>query len=132
MLRLALQRTCSATQAAAVGCSSSALRALPCAASVRGFSAETGKEEREITNPAVLELADRIVQLNLLEVSDLTDLLRKRLNLPASYGMPMMAAGAVASAPAEAGGFVDEGTSSSRMCGRAAYVGTSKDLAVCA
>lgn len=48
----------------------------------------------------MLELADQITQLNLLEVSDLTELLRKRLNLPASYARPMYAAGPVAAAPA--------------------------------
>ncbi len=45
-------------------------------------------EEREITNPKVLELADRIIELNMLEVSDLTEVLRKRLNIQGG-GMPM-------------------------------------------
>lgn len=72
-------------------------------ASARGFSSEPEKEKRVIDNPVVVELADRIVKLNLLEVSDLTDLLRERLNLPASYGMPMMAAGPMTAGPAAAG-----------------------------
>jgi hypothetical protein len=61
-------------------------------------------EEREITNPRVLTLAEQIMQLNLLEVSDLTEILKKRLNIqtPAfggmPFGMPMAAAGVPAAA----------------------------------
>lgn len=105
MLRLCLQRAGQASASAAASCSpsvpalSSVARMLP-AATCRPFSSEPEKEEREITNPVVLELVDRIVQLNLMEVSDLTELLRKRLNLPAAVGMPMMAAAAPAAAAA--------------------------------
>lgn len=71
--------------------------------SSRPLSTAAGEEEeRVITNPRVLELAEQITQLNLLEVSDLTELLRKRLNIqtPAggmgfafpAGGMPMAAA----------------------------------------
>lgn len=57
----------------------------------RPFSAGPDAEEvRDISNPRVLELAEQIVQLNLLEVSDLTEVLKKRLNIqPAAFGMPM-------------------------------------------
>jgi len=44
------------------------------------------EEERTITNPKVLELADQITQLNLLEVSDLTEILKKRLNIQTPVG----------------------------------------------
>lgn len=108
MLRLCLQRACAASYSAAASCSpappcvaTSALRLLP-SPGPRSFSSDAEAETREITNPRVLELADQITQLNLLEVSDLTELLRKRLNLPASYARPMYAAGPVAAAPAGA------------------------------
>ena len=56
----------------------------------RWFSADSDAETREITNPRVLELADAITQLNMLEVSDLTEVLRRRLNLQMpSFGVPM-------------------------------------------
>jgi Ribosomal protein L7/L12 dimerisation domain len=56
----------------------------------RSFAADAGDDEREISNPRVLELAGEIMQLNLLEVSDLTELLRKRLNIQApQFGMPL-------------------------------------------
>ena len=68
--------------------------------------ASEGDEEREITNPKVLELADRIIELNMLEVSDLTEILRKRLNIqgggmPMGFAMPAAVGGA---APAASGG----------------------------
>ena len=56
------------------------IRGLHCSEPV-ATSSQDGEEEREITNPKVLELADRIVELNMLEVSDLTELLKKRLNI---------------------------------------------------
>eukprot|EP00890_Picochlorum_soloecismus_P004269 jgi/Picsp_1/4843/NSC_02208-R1_mitochondrial ribosomal protein l7 l12 len=61
-------------------------------------------ETREITNPKVLELADRIVELNMLEVSDLTELLRKRLNVqtpsvPMGFAMPTSSPTGAVSAP---------------------------------
>lgn len=61
----------------------------------RQFSSESG-DEREIENPKVIELAGQIMQLNLLEVSDLTELLRKRLNIQTSFAMPMGGMPAVA------------------------------------
>lgn len=44
------------------------------------------EEERTITNPKVLALAEQITQLNLLEVSDLTEILRKKLNIQMPAG----------------------------------------------
>ena len=63
-------------------------------------------ETREITNPKVLELADRIVELNMLEVSDLTELLRKRLNVqtpsvPMGFAMPTSSPTGAVSAPGQ-------------------------------
>lgn len=72
----------------------------------RSYSAAAGEEEeRVVTNPKVLELADQIIQLNLLEVSDLTEILRKRLNIQSpAGGMPFgFPAGGMAAAPAAAG-----------------------------
>lgn len=69
-------------------------------------ASEANKEEEEeepISNPKVLELAEQITQLNLLEVSELTDILRKRLNIQAPMGgMPFPMAGAAPAAPAAA------------------------------
>jgi large subunit ribosomal protein L7/L12 len=63
-------------------------------------SADTEIEKREINDPKILELADKIVALNLLEVSDLTTVLQQRLNIPDSAlgggGFPMMAMAAAA------------------------------------
>jgi len=56
----------------------------------RRLSTTSPDDERVIDNPKVLELADQIVQLNLLEVSDLTEILRKRLHIS---GLPAMAPG---------------------------------------
>ena len=74
----------------------------------RRLSSASGdaEETREITNPKVLELADRIVELNMLEVSDLTELLRKRLNVqtpsvPMGFAMPTSSPAAAVSAPGE-------------------------------
>lgn len=84
-------------------------------------SADTEVEEREINDPKILELADKIVALNLLEVSDLTTILKKRLNISDSAlaggggGFPMMAmagmqAPAPAAAPADAAPAAEEKT----------------------
>jgi hypothetical protein len=71
----------------------------------RWFSADSDPETREISNPRVLELADAITQLNMLEVSDLTEVLRRRLNLQLpSFGVPMGMA-----APTMAGGMPASG-----------------------
>ena len=121
MLRASLQRACTAARAASssacsVSGSSSSLEAaarqlLPAArggAWARHFSSGDGDEEqREITDPTVLALADQITQLNLLQVSDLTEVLKKKLGIQGGammgmpMGMPMMgAAAAPAAAPA--------------------------------
>lgn len=69
-------------------------------------SADTEVEKREINDPKILELADKIVSLNLLEVSDLTTVLQQRLNIPDSAlgggGFPMMAMAAAAQGGAAA------------------------------
>lgn len=76
---------------------------------MRPFSSgQDEEEERVITNPKVLDLAEQIVQLNLLEVSDLTEILKKRLNiqLPAggmAFAPPMDAAPGAAAAPSASG-----------------------------
>lgn len=104
MLRTALQRaTCAASSAAAACTPSGSLEALasrmaPAARSCwaphqqRHFSSDDSEEKREINDPLVLELADRITQLNLLQVSDLTEILKQRLGIQDSpmMGMPMM------------------------------------------
>lgn len=76
-----------------------------------------GEEQREITDPTVLALADQIVQLNLLQVSDLTEILKKKLGITAQpmMGMPMggfpgAAAPAADAAPAAAPAPVEEKT----------------------
>lgn len=70
------------SQAAASSCRQRGL-------STSAFASQDKEEEqREVTNPKVLELADRIIELNMLEVSDLTEVLRKRLNIQGG-GMPM-------------------------------------------
>ncbi len=83
-----------------------------CAAAARGarfFSADV-EEAREVTNPKVLELAEQIIHLNLLEVSDLTEVLNKKLGIQGGAafaalpfaGAPAAAAAAVPAAAAEA------------------------------
>ena len=47
------------------------------------------------TSPKIVQIADSIAQLNLIEVAELTDLLKKKLNLPDA---PVMAFGAAAAA----------------------------------
>lgn len=121
MLRASLQRACAAaltsacTASSGAAASSSSLEAvarqlLPAArgsAWLRHYSSESDKEEREISDPTVLALADQIMQLNLLQVSDLTEILRKKLGISAApmgmpmMGMPMMGGGGAA-APAAA------------------------------
>jgi large subunit ribosomal protein L7/L12 len=72
---------------AALRCLPQLEAALVSSGHARSFSAAAGEEEeRVITNPKVLELAEQITQLNLLEVSDLTELLRKRLNIQTPAG----------------------------------------------
>lgn len=58
----------------------------------RHFSSEAEEEKRDPSaNERVVKLAEEILKLSLLDVSDLTDILRKRLNIPAPAfgGMPM-------------------------------------------
>lgn len=126
MLRTGLQRACSAAWAASsaactggssIASAGSSLEAvarqlLPAAhgcAWLRHFSSDSSEEQREITDPTVLALADQILQLNLLQVSDLTEILKQRLGIQANplmgmpMGMPMMggpAPAAAAAAPA--------------------------------
>ena len=69
------------------------------------------EDVQEITNPKVVELADQITQLNLLEVSELTELLKKRLNIQAPMGgmaFPMMGGGAMAPGAGGAAGGAGE------------------------
>jgi large subunit ribosomal protein L7/L12 len=97
MLRTGVYRLWKASECASLeinGLSQAALRCLPLldatlgtSGHARSFSAAAGEEEeRVITNPKVLDLAEQITQLNLLEVSDLTEILRKRLNIQAPAG----------------------------------------------
>lgn len=121
---VAARSASSAAVAAGAGFGRSAVRApLGAVVSRRGISGsasarDSEEEVREITNPKVIELADRIVELNLLEVSDLTELIRQRLGLPAASAMPMGFGGfgagagpAAAAAPAEEAAPVEEKTS---------------------
>lgn len=117
MLRTALQRVACATSSAAACTPSGSLEALasrmgpaarPCWTlyQQRHFSSDDSEEKREISDPLVLELADRITQLNLLQVSDLTEILKQRLGIQDSpmMGMPMMGmpmGGPAAAAPGE-------------------------------
>lgn len=83
----------------------------------RGFAAEAGsadddaEEERDIGSPKVRALVEEIANMSLLDVSDLTVLLQKRLKIsPGMMGAPMgyssgggaPAAGAAAAPAAEA------------------------------
>ncbi|GMH35535.1 hypothetical protein BSKO_03403 [Bryopsis sp. KO-2023] len=67
--------------------------------------ADDEEEVREISNPRIHTLADEILQLNLLEIHDLTSILKKKLGVTDSpmmgmpMGMPMMGQ---AAAPAQA------------------------------
>ena len=113
MLRTGVYRLWKASECASLeinGLGQAALRCLPLldgklvtSGNGRSFSAAAGEEEeRVIINPKVLDLAEQITQLNLLEVSDLTEILRKRLNIQVptggmnfgfpTGGMPMAAA----------------------------------------
>lgn len=68
-------------------------------------TADDEEEVREISNPRIHTLADEILQLNLLEIHDLTSILKKKLGVSDTammgmpMGMPMMGHGA---APAQA------------------------------
>lgn len=97
MLRTATYRLLRAAEVAPLDASGLGQLVLRCAPQLernlvspwhaRPFSGAAAEEEqREITNPKVLELAEQITQLNLLEVSDLTEILRKRLNIQAPAG----------------------------------------------
>lgn len=72
----------------------------------RCYAAEPGpdeEEQRDVGTPRVRKLVDEIVSLNLLEVSDLTELLRKKLGIEAMPGGMFGGGGAVAAAPAAGG-----------------------------
>ncbi|EFN55437.1 hypothetical protein CHLNCDRAFT_133731 [Chlorella variabilis] len=124
MLRTSLQRVCSAAWAASsAACTAggglapagssleaAARQLLPAARAapwLRHYSSSSGDEQREITDPTVLALSEQILQLNLLQVADLTEILKKKLGIeaPPMMGMPMgmpMGGAAAAAPPAEA------------------------------
>ena len=69
---------------------------------VNGSGDSEEEQERVIDNPRVHKLVDQICEMNILEIADLTELLRKRLGItsppPGMYamgGFPVWAASAV-------------------------------------
>ncbi|GAB4813632.1 hypothetical protein N2152v2_000678 [Parachlorella kessleri] len=72
----------------------------------RQYSTEGEEEKRDpLANERVVKLADEIIKLSLLDVSDLTEVLRKKLNIPNAGFMPMgMQMGMPMQAAAPAGG----------------------------
>ncbi|EIE21037.1 ClpS-like protein, partial [Coccomyxa subellipsoidea C-169] len=66
--------------------------------------ADDQEEQRQIDNPRINQLVEEICSMNLLEVSDLIEVLRKRLNITApmggGYPMGMMPMAAGPAAPA--------------------------------
>lgn len=87
-------RTGVASSSAASGCGSrlravSAWEAPTCTAWRRSFSSSDDGPASEELNPRVAAIADQIVELNLIEISQLTSLLRERLDLPKDYGVAM-------------------------------------------
>mmetsp|Transcript_20632 Transcript_20632/g.36800 ORF Transcript_20632/g.36800 Transcript_20632/m.36800 type:complete len:218 (-) Transcript_20632:137-790(-) len=85
--------------------------AFPPPTSTRGFAGEPddteGDEEREIGNDKVRALVDEVVVLNLLEFSDFTKLLGKKLGMPDQE--MMMAMGGMMPMGAPAGGAMAAG-----------------------
>ncbi len=75
----------------------------------RGYATDGDAEARTVGTPRVQQLVEEILQLNLLEVSDLTDILKTRLGIegpimggiPMGYGAPPPAAGGAAGPAAE-------------------------------
>ena len=112
MLRLAVQRACGVAWAASstACCSASVVEAASqrWQPAVRGASVawmrhySSGEEQREVTDPTVQALADQILQLNLLQVSDLTEILKDKLGIQAPMMMPMGGAAAPVAAAAAA------------------------------
>lgn len=58
---------------------------------------ESSSRQHRDKNPRVIKIADEILQLNLLELSDLTEIFQERLGIPnigaMSYGAPAPAQG---------------------------------------
>lgn len=116
LARSLLRAACSTGGAGSSSVEAIAQRLLPAASSrctwLRHYSSESGEEKREISDPTVLALADQIITLNLLQVADLTEILKQRLGIQAPMmgmpmhmmggGMPAAGGGAAAEAPAEA------------------------------
>ena len=106
------------TRIAACGCSSSLLDLASFRHPGQRSFADAAAEEVEVRVPAsgnerVLRLVEEIVSLNLIEVSDMTELLKKRLKLDGLPGMmPMMGGGQqqAAAVPAEAAPAKEEQT----------------------
>ncbi|CAK0784103.1 hypothetical protein CVIRNUC_007306 [Coccomyxa viridis] len=71
---------------------------------VNGSGDSEEEQERVIDNPRVHKLVDQICEMNILEIADLTELLRKRLGItappPGMYAMGAAQAAPAASAPA--------------------------------
>ena len=97
------------TRAAACGCSNSLVETVSLRHRGQRFFADLAEEPEEVRTPAsgdqrLNRLVNEIVSLNLVEVADLTELLRIRLKLDAIPGMmPMMGGGGgqQAAAPAQ-------------------------------
>ncbi|CAK9798085.1 39S ribosomal protein L12, mitochondrial [Anthophora quadrimaculata] len=68
------------------------------ALSTSSTSEDVSSKEQLNVNPKVEQIADQIVTLNLIEAAQLSEVLKKRLNLPDAPIMPM--GGFVAAAPA--------------------------------
>lgn len=98
----------SCTRAAACACSSKSVDIQSWQQQGQRCFADLVDEPAEVRIPAkgnerVQKLAEDIVNLNLLEVSDLTDLLREKLGLSMTAGMmPQMMGGPQQAAPAAA------------------------------
>ncbi|XP_078042087.1 mitochondrial ribosomal protein L12 [Augochlora pura] len=67
-------------------------------ASEPSVSSPVAPVSEPVVNPKIDQIANQIVALNLVEVAQLSDLLKKRLNLPDA---PMMPMGGFVAAPAE-------------------------------
>ena len=87
----------------------------------RPYSAGEEGEGPDAGSPRVAAVADQILQLNLLEVSDLTELLKKRLNIQAPFGAPMGMMGMMS--PASAAGAHGRGAARPGEAGRPVGVG---------
>ncbi len=107
-----------ATKAAACGCSSSLVDTASLRHRGQRSFADLAAEPEEVRTPAVgnervHRIVEEIVSLNLIEVADMTELLKQRLKLDGLPGMmPMMGGGPqqAAAAPAEAPAAKEEQT----------------------